>query len=353
MVEEYNEKWYSIFEKEEEDRDYWLESIDRYLYAFLQIISRKKEYEVKSVDKKRYMKMEKLFDSYKHFLKVYLNDNKSQLINDIYTSANRFREIFDPVVIDKKIEKDDMLQRVNGLIYGLNQETIIPFVFYIELTVENDDDKKVLYKTLETFIIRRVVTRKSSKNYNNLFQDTLISNEINTGKKLEDYIKKSNIEDGFPSYEDMLYAVSNMRLNNKDAKYVLYLIEIELRNTMISTDVLGFSKYSLEHLMHKKWRTYWVDIEPSGELAEHRDKVFLTLGNLAIISGPLNSSISNSEWSVKLNGKGKKDGLKKLGSGIVTHEDVIDKKVWDESYIKQRAENLFKWISMYWPIISE
>ena len=45
---------------------------------------------------------------------------------------------------------------------------------------------------------------------------------------------------------------------NRYASGVLYLIESKIRNrAKYSTQLLGISKYSLEHMMPKKWRNYW------------------------------------------------------------------------------------------------
>lgn len=346
---EYEQKWYSIFEEDEENREYWEQMIDRFLYAYLQIITRDNKYSIKSVDRIRYMKFDKLFDSYKHFLKKYMNDDRQALVESLYQSAQKFRKIFRPNIINRKVHKEDMLERINEIIYGLHQETIIPFIFYVELSVKDQNERAKLYTIIETFFVRRVITRATTKNYNNLFQDTFISNEINSAEKLVHYFEKRGSVNGIPSDSEIKDAFNSIKINNREAKYVLYMIELERRNNSNSTDMLGFSNYELEHLMPKKWRSNWKDITTDGELSELRDKKLLTLGNLAIISGTLNSSISNSSWIDKLEGKENKDGLRKLGSGIMTHADVIDIDVWNEEEITIRASKLYNEVVKYWP----
>lgn len=168
-------------------------------------------------------------------------------------------------------------------------------------------------------------------------------------KKLVHYFEKRGSVNGIPSDSEIKDAFNSIKINNREAKYVLYMIELERRNNSNSTDMLGFSNYELRHLMPKKWRSNWKDITTDGELSELRDKKLLTLGNLAIISGTLNSSISNSSWIDKLEGKENKDGLRKLGSGIMTHADVLDINVWNEEEITIRASKLYNEVVKYWP----
>lgn len=350
---EYEHKWYSIFEEDEDDREYWEKMIDRFLYAYLQIITRDEKYGVKSADRMRYMKFDKLFDSYKHFLKKYMSDDRQVLIDGIYESAQKFKSIFRPDIVDYKINKEDMLERINEIIYGLHQETIISYIFYIELTVKEQTQRDKIYRVIETFFIRRVITKASTKNYNNLFQDTFISNKINSEEKLIDYFENRGTDNVIPSDVEIRDAFNSIKINNREARYVLYMIELEQRNNSNSTDMLGLSKYELEHLMPKKWRSNWKDIPTDGELAELRDKKLLTLGNLAIISGRLNSSISNSSWMDKLEGKENKEGLRKLGSGIMTHADVLNVDVWNEEQITIRANQLYNDVVKFWNTTNE
>ncbi|MDR3336128.1 MAG: DUF1524 domain-containing protein [Treponema sp.] len=48
------------------------------------------------------------------------------------------------------------------------------------------------------------------------------------------------------------------KLTNKQATGILYLLETKIRfPKMHSTAMLGFNKYSLEHIMPKKWEARW------------------------------------------------------------------------------------------------
>lgn len=119
-------------------------------------------------------------------------------------------------------------------------------------------------------------------------------------------------------------------------------METKIRNEdKQSTSLMAYDNYTLEHLMPKKWRNHWNKPMLSAEEAATRDEKILTMGNFAIISSSLNSSISDDEWSKKLSGNEKDKGLTYYSSGIETMNDVCKKNKWDENEIQNRAN----WLS--------
>jgi hypothetical protein len=126
-------------------------------------------------------------------------------------------------------------------------------------------------------------------------------------------------------------------LTNKQAAGVLYLIESSIRDrSRHSTQLLGLNKYSLEHVMPKKWQNHWAKPDTQQQIIE-RDRKLLTLGNLTIITQALNASIRDADWDVKKAGRGDVPGLKKYAEGIDTFSDYLAKDVWNEDVIEERA----------------
>lgn len=101
--------------------------------------------------------------------------------------------------------------------------------------------------------------------------------------------------------------------------------------------------------MPKKWRNNWEKID-SEEKAHERDVKLLTLGNLAIITQSLNSSIRDGNWTTKLNGNKKKPGLKECAAGLTTMFDVLQRDEWTEEDIDNRAAWLFARAKELWSI---
>ena len=128
----------------------------------------------------------------------------------------------------------------------------------------------------------------------------------------------------------------------------MYLLESKIRNRSLqSTQVLGISKYSLEHLMPKKWENHW------GKLSNQEDRIkrnrkLLTLGNLTIITQSLNATIRDSSWATKKKGKGDKKGLLQYSGGLETISKYLQLPEWNEQTIEERANDLYEHAKTVW-----
>lgn len=347
----YKTHWQNIFEKDEETRNYWGQEIvtgrikrtfiDLFFYSLLQILIQDSSYAVKAEDKVAFSRVESLFPSYKKFVGGYLGGNKNALLQEMVEYAEVFRDKIDGSVVDKELPKDASIDRINVLIFALDTTTLIPYVLFIEKNVQDERQKRRLYEYLESYIMRRLVTRQTTKNYNQLFTERLISNRITTKESLIHYLAKQTDKINYmPADNEVREAFHTSVLTNKYAAGTIYLLESKIRNEqMNSTQLFGIRKYSLEHLMPKKWRNHW-EFNGTDEQAIKRDRALLTLGNLAIITQSLNASIRDSEWSVKLAGKGTRDGLKKYATGIETISKYLNYAEWNENCINERADNL-------------
>jgi hypothetical protein len=88
----------------------------------------------------------------------------------------------------------------------------------------------------------------------------------------------------------------------------------------------------------------------SQEEIDNRNRKLLTLGNLAIITKSLNSTIRDSSWSRKKDGDAKRPGLIKYSSGIETLSTYLNIGDWNEAEIQKRANNLFISAKEIWRI---
>jgi hypothetical protein len=78
-----------------------------------------------------------------------------------------------------------------------------------------------------------------------------------------------------------------------------------------------------------------------------RDAAKHRLGNLALVTSPLNGALSNLPWS-NPNGSSKRAELTKY-SQYLLNKDVIDKATWSEARIRNRGEKLAQAILRIWP----
>lgn len=358
-ISTYTTYWKNVFEKDEETKNYWdreitagrlkREFIDLFFFSYLQIKIQDKNLNVKTEDKIEFSKVEQLFESYKKFIKDYLNNDKKSILSEIKDYALLFQENFDYDIVENELTNNSGIERINAIIFGLDTSTLIPYVLYVLKNVANDNERNELFEFLETFIMRRMVAHANTKNYNQLFTDRLINNEILSKSKFLEFLEGQEDKVNFlPSDEELKNGFENSYLINKQTAGILYFIESKIRNRQLqSTQLLGINKYSLEHLMPKKWENNW------GKLSNQEDKIkrnrkLLTLGNLTIITQALNSTIRDANWTIKRKGKGDKKGLNIYSAGLETISSYLTLDEWNEQTIEQRANDLYEHAKTIW-----
>lgn len=338
--------WEDVFEPTAEKRRYWEQEVvtgrikrtlvDLFFDAFLQILVQDKKRGVTTEDKLFYSRTSNLFQSYKDFISRYCNGDKDEILNGMKAYAEVFESTFDPGCCDSDIPSAPGVERLNVLIFGLKNSTLIPYVLYVRKNAESSDGKSEIYALLESYIVRRMLVQATTKNYNRLFT-SLILNEVKDAETLRKALEANEEATTYmPGDAKVRRAFEESRLYNLQSKGVLYLLESAIRPGMSSTALLGFNQYTLEHMMPKKWRNKWGAL--NDEAATRRDRTLLTLGNLAIITHSLNASIRDADWTTKKQGKGYKDGLALCAAGLATMAGALEKESWDEGDIADRAE---------------
>lgn len=358
----YEKYWKNLFEIDEETKKYWDTEvttgrmkrtfIDLFFDAFLQIKIQDKNLNVRTEDKLAYAKVEDLFESYKGFIRDYLQGEKSCLLDEIKPYAEIFATHFSLSDAYQELPAQSGMERINTLIFSLENSTLIPYVLYILKNVQNETTRDELLGFIESYIMRRMVVNANNKNYNQLFANRLINQEILNKQQFINYLAGQDDKVNFlPTDEELKHGFHSSQLINKQSAGILYFIESKIRNRSLhSTQLLGIDKYSLEHIMPKKWENNWDKVD-SEEAKFKRNRKLMTLGNLAIISQSLNSSIRDADWQTKRDGKkDKNNGLRMYASSFDTMSNFINRDNWDESVIDERAEYLYEHAKNIWHI---
>jgi hypothetical protein len=158
--------------------------------------------------------------------------------------------------------------------------------------------------------------------------------------------------------EHWLSTPSYQRLGSFKTQHVLRCIEERLRGRK-SEIVEIKSDLSVEHVLPNEWIDNWplpngrkgigwlerfdegADKEDVNASAS-RDQLLHSFGNLTLLTMPLNSSISNSAFSIK-----RPEILKH--SALALNRYFQDKANWDEKAIAERGNELFGIAKEIWP----
>lgn len=358
-VAEYEARWVNVFEKDDEIKQYWdneIEAgrnkramIDLFFDAFFQIFIQNRAFNISNEDKTAYERIDNLAQSYQHFINTYCNGDREIVLSKMKEYAVCFMKNFRPEQCNMGTPRSFGIERMNVIIFGLKNTTLIPYVLYLAKNVENEQQFNEMQGILESYIMRRIVVHATTKNYNNLFT-SLILNNVVTPESLLLRLKEANDSTTYiPGRDELRNGFEYSNLINLQSKGIIYMIESKIRSANSSVAILGFNQYSLEHLMPKKWRNNWPACSTEEE-AQNRDKQILTLGNLAIITQSLNASIRDASWAIKKTGKGAKPGLNICAGGLVTLFDALSLDRWDEKSISDRANWLFEQAEAIWSL---
>lgn len=358
-VEEYEVNWAAVFEKDDETQKYWNTEfetgrvkramIDIFFAAYFQIFVQDKKYNISGEDKVMYGRLDRLSKSYQHFINTYCNGDKNVILGPLKEYALCFQKTFNLEQCERSVPAQFGIERLNVVIFGLKTGTMIPYVLLIAKNVSNEEERNKMYGILESYIMRRMIVHGSSKNYNGLFESLVLNRILDAENLLAKLKEGKDSSTFFPDDRSISEGIKTAKLTNLHSKGILYLMESKVRPANSSVALLGINHYSLEHLMPKKWRNNWPSCETPEE-ASKRDGILLTLGNLAIITQSLNSTIRDASWKIKKEGTGGgKLGLNLCASGLYTLHGALDKEEWTEKEIKQRGTWLFKQAKKTWP----
>ena len=355
----YNETWRKTFE-DDDNSEYWNRfifdnriNLDYLLYSFLVI---------KNINNNEYIRIGTLFNQYKKYIEqenILIDANKKQ---DFIKELVGYAELYKENIGKNLTDIDIYINRINIIIFNLEVSPLIPYLLYI---LKNSQEKRQIIEYLEKYIIRQNICDISTKNYNNIFID-LIKKNISTLSKVRDYFTDKN---GQYLISDDNKIISNIKkkFNNKDAKVILYLLEMYLRDEKKDIENLkNISEMQLEHIMPQKWEQNWMynlPINNGKSIEENKQKRYsaiYNLGNLTILTGSLNNELKNADWKTKRDGieatgrKKKRNGLKDYANNLKVFSiyDNIGKEIndWDEKMIDKRTKWLFDKILEIWSI---
>ena len=364
----YLKTWFDTFCYDEEKLNYWNseKSIGRYkrdyteiLLQAIAVIKRNPNDPEKSLYDVEDDKLKDLADKYKSFISKLNKEQLEEFIDEIMDYADIYKQHI-PIIDNKTpFEFDNLPARLSHILTMSENTTFTPYILYLYKTY--DDDSEKLYsrlRDLEKMIIGYLITRESSSNFNK-YCSKLIKVESESDKAYEQYYKSELYK--FTN-NDLLNGIKYIK-SNKIATLLLFWIELNRRqkSDKYDTKILQCN-YQLEHILPQKWDKTWksvpfVDdnnkvIKDELEGTKNRDLKKYSLGNMTLLNGRLNASISNDTFVKKVDKDGKK-GLDHFSSLSITKDDIIKDnyevdKTWNEYKISEREKKLGKEILEIW-----
>lgn len=214
-----------------------------------------------------------------------------------------------------------------------------------------------LLVTTESYLVRRMINRLTTKQYNRMFLD-LLKELVATGPATADeavisFLARQTADSQlWPTDIDLRHAMLDLPayklLSRGRLRMVLEALEDDHRGPRSEDEFVTRRRLTVEHVMPQSWETQWplpASDEPlRAEL--DRNRLIHTLGNLTLTTSSLNSTMSNHAWADKREHLAENSVLH-LNKRILARAEEAG--VWDEDAIRARGEELFERARSIWP----
>lgn len=354
----YKKNWVGIYQVDDDVRRYWEEEItigrtkanrlDEFLKNFATI-------------KGLYVASQTGIDGLSKSFKDYANSLSLQdlinFIEEITEYAKIYYDLFNEKIEDVCFEKYDTLKVLLLTLKITKTSTFNPYL--LKLIYDNPLNLEELLLNLEKFIIKRLIYKVSAKNYNKVCEQLL---------KVEDAINYlENYSDD--SIEYLKYPKGLLTISNDNAKLILLIIEL-IRRRKIGEDrfstLAKYSSFQLEHILPQNWRNNWSNVScydlngeevfEDEEIDLIRDSKKKSIGNMTLLKGKLNNSISNGSFKSKIKGNGGHKGIEDYVGGLLIAKEIVDlynqNPEWNEKNIYKRDKELFTDLNDFYKFIN-
>ena len=210
------------------------------------------------------------------------------------------------------------------------------------------------FNALESFLVRRMLCRQTTKDYNRLVLELSVRLR-ETGLSRADSVVAQFLKNQtayareWPTDDAVTHALMSSPLyrllTRGRLRLLLEGVERQLRSSGKAEQLAVPKNLTIEHLMPVGWREReWplpegVDIEAS---TYQRNTLIHSIGNLTLVTQKLNSSMSNDEWNSK------KDELQEH-SVMLLNNELLSEDAWDEEAIVNRSRRMATLVAKRWP----
>lgn len=288
----------------------------------------------------------RLFPEYKDWIENHAEfTNVESELRDFGAFADHFFALLRP-------SPTTLLGRFAIRLRAVDTSTVYPLVLALlgnpSLQVGERDG---ILADIESFLVRRLVCGRPTKNYNRLFLQLL--RDFGGKNDLTRAAFRSLLAAGTGEAVDWpddhafrsAWATVDAYRELKPARVEMILRAInEALVTAVNESITIHDKLTVEHVMPQDWEDHWPlpqGLDPT-QAAETRNDVVHDFGNLTLLTHPLNSSVSNGPATQKLSKIA-------LQSALRLNTYFQSRTSWSESDIGARSDALFDVAVKVWP----
>ncbi len=287
--------------------------------------------------------------------KLYV-EGGGKAISDIVADVRRVGETY------RSFAAVDPASRVGTFLYRWETIEVGPatplllWLFSQPDHVVAEEQRLQVIEAVESFLVRRMICRMTTKDYNRLFLELMSRlHDSAPGEAAETVVTylagQASESRRWPTDRDLEDAILDLPLyrllTRRRLRMVLEAIEDQLRSPLTEEAHVTRGSLTIEHVMPQAWEEHWpLGPATDGVQAElDRERLLHSLGNLTLVNGRLNPALSNAPWASK---------RVTLAEHTVLH---LNKKLlsaykdtdWSESTIRARGSALAQIVKRIWP----
>lgn len=310
------------------------------------------------------IKVEKVFDRFKTYVEEEAELPTLEILKQIHAIATLYEEIIEN---SEKTEGPlSITERFVYRIHAMDTETVKPILLHLidpSLPKVSDEEIEKTLLVIESWLVRRAVTRTTAKAYNKLFPqivgELINGQRSNAGKFVESFFQQQKADSTFwpddaTVRRSLLTSGIYNILTRSRLRMILEGIEDEIRNPSdqkVATPQQWCERGRLqvEHVMPRSWNANWPLL--SGETKEDRQERINRIGNLTLLTPTKNAAVSNGPWFGDSPRKHKR-ALLNENTTFLMNRALVDEtgpEGWTIEKIDERCSTLADYFLQIWP----
>jgi hypothetical protein len=239
----------------------------------------------------------------------------------------------------------------------LETTTFVPVVLRIFGIggIADPKDRRHALAALESWLVRRMICRKTTKSYSTIalaLLKSLSGRQVEANDVVRFLLNLKTESQAWPTDDEVLEALRTSplyaTLTRRRLRMILDAVEASMHDPKVGP-YTDRDRLTIEHILPQSWSgDAWPlpDGDDPLRATIERDSAKHRLGNLALVTQPLNSSLSNAPWDSGT--VSKRAALTKYNQYLI-NKDAVESPDWDERRIRERGERLAHKVLAIWP----
>jgi uncharacterized protein with ParB-like and HNH nuclease domain len=324
----------SFWQKEERQGRLYRPRIDLFMFHYL------------TFKTERDLTINQLFEAFR----IWWSSQKQQSVETQLREIERYSKLYESFFNGQQSSRLGVfVQRLQTL----DTSTVYPLILFLygERVDINPTEREGILDDIESYLVRRMVCRLTTQNYNRFFLGILRQlrkeTTITRDKVRQLLMESRSATTRFPSdaefYQSWQKPVYGY-INQNRVAMILEAIDLAMETGKQEATYLA-QKLTIEHIRPQN---------PASEqdwqvLPSENEEIIHTFGNLTLLSAKLNTTISNGAFSKKRPEIAKQSKLR-----LNTYfQDFSDRDIWDIDKINTRTEALFNIAKNIWAYPSD